>query len=440
MITSSPAEGVTVMVSVAALTGFFSFLLGYLVVRRDPASRARQAFLLVSAFLGIWAITAVFALSTVELAVFRRLFLIGSLFQLLHFGAFLHFALAVTDSAPRRYPLVYLVYLPCVLSTTLFWLHEDYVSDFIFVNGAWQLNHQYGSAAFFSMLALWFGYYVPATIVYFQRASVSPTAREKRVFHILGFSVVLLVAVTFIEVVIVPLLFRVPSQGSVLLFKLIWLLCFGYLVDRFHFLTAPPRLEDIALTAFPGYVVVVTDLRRTVYRMNQEAANLFGVASDSQQGEPVDRLFPGGMQLCELIDARTAGGPASISMVLDLGNHESSRGLIDLKASALRDTTGNRIGYLFIGRPVIGAQRSDLIAGITRRETEIIEQILTGRSNAAIADLLSISERTVKTHITHIFDKLGIENRIQLYGLLKDHNFVSRHAADRHLIRPPADP
>lgn len=427
------------MVSIAALTGFLSFLLGYLVVRRDPSSRPRQAFLLMSVFLGTWAAIAVPTLSTVDLNAFRRLFLFGSLFQLLHFGAFLHFALAVTETTPRRYQLVYLVYLPCVLSTALFWLHDDYVCDFVLVNGTWQLNHQYGSAAFVSMLVIWFAYYVPAGIVYFRKAAASATVREKRVFHILGASVVLLVIVTFIEVLVVPLLFRVPSRGTVLLFKFVWLLCFAYLIDRFQFLTAPPRLEDIALTSFPGYVLVVVDNQRTVYRANEEAARLFETPFESLQGIVIDELFLGGTHLCQLIDSRNDVGSASVSIVLDLGNHASSRGLLDTKASALRDKHGTHIGYVFIGRPVFNGKRSDVTAGITRREVEIIEQILTGRRNADIARHLSISERTVKTHITHIFDKLGIENRMQLYALLRDNHFISSHTADYHFIRSPSE-
>ncbi len=427
------------MVSVAALTGFFSFLLGYLVVRGDTASRARQAFLLMSVFLGTWAVIAMFAHSTVDLDAFRRLFFVGWLLQLLHFGAFLHFALAVTERTPRRYRLVYFIYLPCVISAALFRLHNDYLSDFALVNGTWQFNHHYGSAAFFSMLVIWFAYYVAAAVVYFKRARASATVRERRVFRVLGASVVILMVITFTEAVIVPLLFRVPSQGSVLLFKLLWLLCFGYLVDRFHFLTAPPRLEEIALTAFPGYVVAIIDNRRTVQCVNEEASLLFERPSESLQGVALDDLFGGGTQLCEMIDARSGNRSPSVSVVVDLRNHGVSNGLLDVKASALRDKAGNRIGYVFVGQQVSGTQRPELIAGITRREAEIIEQILAGHTNAAIAEHLFISERTVKTHITHIFDKLGIDNRIQLYGLLRDNHFISSHCADRHLIRIPAD-
>ena len=426
------------MVTIAALTAFLSFLLGYLVIRRDRASRARQAFLLMSIFLGTWAVIAVFALSTVELDRFRVLFLVGNLFQLLHFGAFLHFALAVTETTPRRYRFVYLIYLPWVVSAVLFWLHNDYVSDFTLVDGTWQLNHQYDSAAFLSMLVLWFACYVLAPVVYFNRAASSATVRERRIFRILGASVVVLMVITFTEVVIVPLLFGVPSQAGVFLFKLLWLLCFGFLVDRFQFLTAPPRLEEIALTAFPGYVVVILDNRRTVHCVNKETSLLFEMAGESLEGVAVDKLFDGGTQLCDWIDSRSAAA-ASVSVVLDIRNHGSSNGHLDIKASSLHDSAGNRIGYLFVGRQVFGTRRSELIAGITPREVEIIEQILCGQTNAAIAERLCISERTVKTHITHVFDKLGVENRIQLYGILKDNHFISRHSADRHLIRIPAE-
>jgi len=307
------------------------------------------------------------------------------------------------------------------------------------IDRTWHLNHQYGSAAFFSMVVVWLACYVTSAVVYFKRAAASATVRVRRVFRVLGASVVILMVITFTEVVIVPLLFRVPSQGSVLLFKLLWLLCFGYLVDRFHFLTAPPRLEEIALVAFPGYVVVVVDNRRTVHCVNEEASLLFEAPSESFRGVALDDLFEGGTRLCEMIDVRREAGAPSVSVVLDARNNGASNGLLDIKASALRDSAGDHIGYVFVGLQAFGTQRSELIAGITPREAEIIEKILAGHTNAAIAEQLFISERTVKTHITHIFNKLDVENRIQLYGLLKDNHFISSHSADRHLIRIPGE-
>ena len=51
--------------------------------------------------------------------------------------------------------------------------------------------------------------------------------------------------------------------------------------------------------------------------------------------------------------------------------------------------------------------------GITRRELEILGLIATGLSNREIADRLCVSENTVKTHSSRLFDKLGAKRRTQ---------------------------
>ena len=45
------------------------------------------------------------------------------------------------------------------------------------------------------------------------------------------------------------------------------------------------------------------------------------------------------------------------------------------------------------------------------REVELVELLATGMGNKAIAKQLFISEATVKTHLVHIYDKLGVDNR-----------------------------
>ncbi len=51
--------------------------------------------------------------------------------------------------------------------------------------------------------------------------------------------------------------------------------------------------------------------------------------------------------------------------------------------------------------------------GLTERQREILQLLASGRSNAAIADALFISERTVTTHLTRIYDRLGVESRAE---------------------------
>lgn len=49
--------------------------------------------------------------------------------------------------------------------------------------------------------------------------------------------------------------------------------------------------------------------------------------------------------------------------------------------------------------------------GLTRREQEVLRLLTEGRSNRAIADALSLSERTVEAHVLHILAKLRLESR-----------------------------
>lgn len=51
------------------------------------------------------------------------------------------------------------------------------------------------------------------------------------------------------------------------------------------------------------------------------------------------------------------------------------------------------------------------IEGLTRREQEILFWIAEGKTNVEAADILHISPHTVRTHLEHIYRKLGVENR-----------------------------
>ena len=62
--------------------------------------------------------------------------------------------------------------------------------------------------------------------------------------------------------------------------------------------------------------------------------------------------------------------------------------------------------------------------GITRRELEILELIAQGMSNREIADKLFVSENTVKTHSSRLFDKLGARRRTQAVQIGKESGLI----------------
>jgi DNA-binding NarL/FixJ family response regulator len=113
-----------------------------------------------------------------------------------------------------------------------------------------------------------------------------------------------------------------------------------------------------------------------------------------------------------------------VTRALQLG----ARGVIpkDSTPESLSDSIQNVMaGHFWIGlervsetagglRRLEAARRRSRAFGLTPREIEIVRAVVVGRTNREIAQQTSISENTVKSHLTHIFNKLGSSNRLEL--------------------------
>lgn len=129
---------------------------------------------------------------------------------------------------------------------------------------------------------------------------------------------------------------------------------------------------------------------------------------------------------------------AQIVEALQLG----ARGVI-LKESAtqmlLRGIRTVMSGQYWVGRESV----SDLVAtlrdlmptsaeqarqksfGLTPRELEVVSAIVAGYTNKDIAQKFTISEQTVKHHLTNIFDKLGVSTRLELALFAVNHHLFT---------------
>ena len=63
--------------------------------------------------------------------------------------------------------------------------------------------------------------------------------------------------------------------------------------------------------------------------------------------------------------------------------------------------------------------------GLTGRELEVVTLITEGCTNKDIAKTFGISEETVKRHLTNIFNKLGVGNRLELALFALNHNVLA---------------
>jgi NarL family two-component system response regulator LiaR len=84
------------------------------------------------------------------------------------------------------------------------------------------------------------------------------------------------------------------------------------------------------------------------------------------------------------------------------------------KAQLHPDIARRLMAAVSVGMPAEKAKPASLpeeLQGLTEREREVLQQIARGLTNREIADHMVISEKTVKTHVSNLLDKLELEDR-----------------------------
>jgi DNA-binding CsgD family transcriptional regulator len=79
--------------------------------------------------------------------------------------------------------------------------------------------------------------------------------------------------------------------------------------------------------------------------------------------------------------------------------------------------------YLYAGAMKLYSNtRQLLFFGLTSRELEVMQWLITGKDNWSISKILGVSERTIKFHNCNIYKKLGVNSKVEAISFYHRHN------------------
>ena len=176
--------------------------------------------------------------------------------------------------------------------------------------------------------------------------------------------------------------------------------------------TSIAALSERITAREPAAVLLDSELvEKPLERQVGEIVNLAGAARVIVltpvfiEDEEIALLKAGAKGCC-----RRGVDPESLQQVLSV----TSNGGVWVTRSLLPRLVSELRKYVDAHRKPAETPAHDTLAELTQREREIVRLIVEGASNKEVASSLNISERTVKGHLSNVFQKLGVADRLKL--------------------------
>ncbi len=98
---------------------------------------------------------------------------------------------------------------------------------------------------------------------------------------------------------------------------------------------------------------------------------------------------------------------------------------VDLKVKKIIDSYKDVSGYLMIISRSKHIEQLKTLYKITDRELQIVLQLAHGKTYKDIADLFGLAQKTVETHVSNIYNKLLVSNRIEFLNVVSGFNSMN---------------
>lgn len=406
---------------IAALAGAANLLLGFYVCMNGPRTRLRALFFGMALLQAAWCFIGVILFSAADHETFMTWYKAGSPFYIAYYPLTLHFFLEFTGSIRRRAVLLPALYMPAVVIVYGFFADASSIQIFERQGEFWTFTFNTGTWLYCLYMIFFFSCFLGVALLLFRWRRHTGSRREKHQATVMLSALAITLSLGLLEAELLPLLGVYRSLGLAPILFLVWTSGIALAIGRYKLLSITSAELSREVVGCIEEPLLLLDMERRVTIANRAAGEALTIAPGALGG----RLFADLVSERDWTDGALSevlsGGRDRVVGRVRFLNSDHGAAFYDIRISRVTDGFGDLLGVMVLGRRVEGLEALRSRHRITAREMEVLQHMLAGRSNAAIGHTLGLSERTVKTHITSIFNKLGVDSRAQLGYMLKDY-------------------
>lgn len=424
--------------NILSALSIFAFMinayLGLYIFFLDKKSIINRLFILISSIQTVWSFGAILLYSAIDKTFVWFLFKIYFLIVIPYFALMLHFCIKITNIIKIKKWLSIILYIPVLMllypSQTAFVLYNDVVK----IRNYWVFTLTTGSIWSYIYIIYYHTYIIASLILLFIWNRKSESIKDKRQSLLIFVSLLLSLLLSIIEGILLPVFTSYKTLGLAPIYATIWMIGVWYSIVKYRFLTITTTLvsNDIIDNIDESIILVNNELH--IMTINNKVENLLEYSIDDIKSNNISKIILEDDSIQEEIKKMKEGDYKSFSSRVHFIKKDNSKTLMDAKFKIVKDKFNDTLGILVIGREVRELKQFKSIYKITDRQAEIIQFIIQGKSNREIASLLGVTARTIKGHITYIYHKLRVSNKIELFNLLKNFNLIPEQPAEKTLL------
>jgi len=214
------------------------------------------------------------------------------------------------------------------------------------------------------------------------------------------------------------------SDISFAVFYTFFILGVRFSVGKYKLMNLHPEVPIVDIIMGINEACFLTDISGTIICSNREGNSLI----QNQNEQLIFGLFscPETIQSGMKGLLSNASGKATVRCFITDSKRSYSARWFHLTFQCVRDEGGTPSGFMVMAKEDLSLKDFQTKFDITGRQAEIILLAISGLSNRDMGERLNISERTVENHLFNIYNKMGIDNKIELlkntarYGIIPD--------------------